>query len=362
MEYSFIGNSNMHLRIEEVVALLSEKEKAQENIPKVLKILSEFKKQLLIIEGKAANNETRINRLLEVLLKCTVQDFSDKLQISELGDDLDAIAVGINTLAEELSDKIRIETENAAKLRDQNITLERINHELASFAYISSHDLQEPLRKINTYISRLQAEEEANLSEQSKFYLERISFSASRMQKLIRDILDYSRLSKTDQKDDRISLREAVEECREEFEEVIAEQDIDLSIGELPDLKIVDKQFKRVISNLLGNSVKFKHPDRRLKITIYSAPAEISQLDALKLNMSKKYCVLHFEDNGIGFSPEYNEKIFEVFQRLHSQSEYEGTGVGLSICKRIVENHGGAIKANGKAGEGVRFDIWLPMN
>ncbi len=330
-------------------------------VKNIISKVNELKEYLVVSDKEAAHYESRINGIMEVLLNYTLMDFSAQAAVSELGDDLDAIAVGINTLAEELQDKIQVERSNSEKLHVQNVKLERTNRELASFAYVSSHDLQEPLRKINTYISRLVEEDQEKLPEQMRFYLERIKSSATRMQNLIRDILEYSKLSTSEVEVDLIHLHALTQEVKDEFEEAFAEKRATFEFNVQCDVRIVPFQYKRLLSNLISNSLKFANPSHPLRISLTSNIASGKDLKHNNLVKSKKYCHLVYTDNGIGYKPEYNEKIFEVFQRLHNQSEFSGTGVGLAICKRIAENHGGAISANGEVGKGVTFDIYLPV-
>ena len=306
-------------------------------------------------DKKQQSYHTRVNNLLDVLLKYTVMDFKEKAPVSDEGDEVDAIAIGINTLAEELEAKIEAEKKHVKRLKEQNIRLERTNKELASFAYVSSHDLQEPLRKINTYISRISAEHKNELPEQAGFYFDRISAAASRMQNLIRDILDYSGINTTDEEVQLIDLNHTMKEVLDELGERLAEVKAEIKYDFICGVKIIPFQFKRLMCNLIGNSIKFRHPERPLKIEIRSSVEEGKG----KKNQAAKFCHINYSDNGIGFENNFRERIFEVFQRLHNQSEYQGTGIGLAICKRIVENHGGSIQATGKPGEGVSFDIDL---
>jgi len=327
----------------------------------IITAINELKEYLVVSDKEAEHYESRINSIMEVLLKYTLMDFSVQATVSELGDDLDAIAVGINTLADELQDKIQVEQANSEKLHEQNVKLERTNRELSSFAYVSSHDLQEPLRKINTYISRLVEEESEQLPEHMRFYLDRIKSSATRMQNLIRDILEYSKLNTADEQIQQTHLHTLTQEVKDDFEEALTEKKATFEFDVQCEVKIVPFQYKRLLSNLVSNSIKFADPARPLKIKLTSNIATGKELKHENLARSKKYCHLIYTDNGIGYSPQYNNKIFEVFQRLHNQSEFSGTGVGLAICKRIVENHEGAINAAGEVGKGVTFNIYLPV-
>jgi signal transduction histidine kinase len=349
------------LRILNIIDLLNSLPASDsKEVQKILEELKELQEYLLAADNQAVNYEARVNSILDVLLKYTLIDFSEQAEVSEAGDDLDAIAVGINTLAEELQDKIEKEVQNAERLQEQNVRLESINKELASFAYVSSHDLQEPLRKINTYISRILSEESDVLSEQNRFYFERIQTASSRMQKLIKDILEYSKLNIKEADLELTDLTVLASEAKDDFREALEEKQGEFVFDPLCKVRIIPFQFRRLLNNLLSNSIKFSEPERPLKITISCRIEKGKGLGALKLAGSKNYCHLSYTDNGIGFEAGYNEKVFEVFQRLHNQSDYQGTGVGLAICKKIVENHGGAITASGRPGAGATFDIYLP--
>lgn len=330
-------------------------------VKNIIAAVEELRDYMRVSDVKARENESRINAILEALLRFTVRDLSRKIEVGELGDDLDAIAVGINTMAEELEEHIRVETQSAERFRDQNKKLERVNKELSSFAYVSSHDLQEPLRKINTYISRIVDEETEPLPQQIKFYLERIRSSASRMQTLIKDILEYSKLSNPDAETKDCDLTMLARDCRKDFEELLQEQGASFSFADLGKVMVVPFQLKRVLNNLISNSFKFRDKERPLQIILRCRIEIGTETGNPELSAVRKYCHLTYSDNGIGFDPVYNQKIFEVFQRLHNnESDYKGTGVGLAICKRIIENHGGAMAAAGEPGKGASFHIFLP--
>ncbi|MGZ4099684.1 MAG: ATP-binding protein, partial [Bacteroidia bacterium] len=259
----------------------------------------------------------------------------------------------------------KIELEKAVKrrtkqLQKKNVELEEANKDLTAFTYISSHDLQEPLRKIKTLVAVLLEEEEKKLSEDGKKYLRGTYNVANRMQMLIEDLLVYSRSKNTERKFEKTNLNLIVREVKKDLGDVIKEKKAKIKVGKLCDANIIRFQFKQLIHNLIGNSLKFSKPRTSPSITIKSKVAFGNKLNNEKLSAKTKYCHLIYTDNGIGFDPQYNERIFGVFQRLHSAEEYNGTGMGLAICKRIVENHSGAITATGRLNKGARFDIYLP--
>ena len=247
-----------------------------------------------------------------------------------------------------------------AKLRSQNDQLEKMNKELESFAYISSHDLQEPLRKIQTFASRITEKEENNLSDYGKNMFNRMQDSAKRMQILIQDLLAYSRTNTTERRFETSDLKQIIAEVKEDLKEELEEKHAIIEANQLCDADIIPFQFRQLLHNLISNSLKFSMPDQPPLIQIKSEIAGGEKFNNEKLRSQNKYCHITFSDNGIGFDNKYSEKIFEVFQRLHGKNEYNGTGIGLSIVKKFVENRDGIITATGELNKGARFDIYIP--
>ncbi|AEI51819.1 ATP-binding protein [Runella slithyformis] len=267
------------------------------------------------------------------------------------------------SFAQELESRVESRTRELGEaneaLEQKNRELEQMNAELQSFAYVSSHDLQEPLRKIQTFSSRI-LEIEKNLSETGKNYFSRMQNAAYRMQVLIDDLLAFSRISSTERKFEHLSLSLIIDEVKTEFHEVIQEKNAIIEYNEVCEAHISPFQFRQLMQNLIGNSLKFTMPERPPHIIIKSEIVEGHLLEHDKLAPNKKYCCITVSDNGIGFEQRFSNRIFEVFQRLHGRDKYEGTGIGLAIVKKIVENHNGVISATGVLNEGATFTIYIP--
>lgn len=250
--------------------------------------------------------------------------------------------------------------ERTKQLADTNSTLARMNKELQSFAYISSHDLQEPLRKIQTFSTQLLERESQNLSDSGKDKFRRMQNSAKRMQTLIDDLLTYSRTSTEERKFETVNLNKIIDEVKDDLKEELQQRHGSIEVHKVCDANIIPFQFRQLLFNLVSNSLKFSNPGNNPRIEIKSeiVPGEKFSNDKLQKNIN--YCHITVSDNGIGFEQQYSEKIFEVFQRLHGKNEFNGTGIGLAIVKRIVENHHGHITARGELNKGATFDIYLP--
>lgn len=245
-------------------------------------------------------------------------------------------------------------------LNQKNLELERSNKELIEFNYAASHDLQEPLRKIQTFISRISELEADNLSEKGKSYLDRIVNSSTRMRVLIDDLLQYSRTNKSDALFAEIDLNTVLEEVKSEFSETIEDNRATINALKLPVIKGISYQIHQLFANLIGNSIKYKKPDEDPTITITYELVKTKEDNILDESHSRFHKIV-FKDNGIGFEQEHAEKIFLLFNRLHGKAEYPGTGVGLAICKKIISNHNGYIKAIGAPNEGASIIIYIPV-
>lgn len=246
------------------------------------------------------------------------------------------------------------------QLKLQNEQLEKMNKELESFAYVSSHDLQEPLRKIQTYVSLITERENDNLSEKGKEQLRRMNKAAKRMRTLIEDLLAFSRTNRNEGIFKITDLDILAAEVKDDLKEELLQKNGTLDVGEMCMVKVISFQMRQLLHNLIGNSLKFSKPDTppRIKITCESKEGRFYNI--AQLQPQTEYFHLRLSDNGIGFEPQYSQKIFEVFQRLHGKDELPGTGIGLAIVKKIVDNHNGVITATGDKGQGATFNVYIP--
>jgi two-component system CheB/CheR fusion protein len=247
-------------------------------------------------------------------------------------------------------------------LENKNKELLNINKELEAFTYASSHDMQEPLRKLQTFAGIILDKENNNLSDTGKNYFRLMQQSAERMQRLIQDLLAFSRISAAERKFEKSNLNLIIDEVKKEFKEEIAEKHAVIEAKEICEVQIIPFQFRQLMHNLIGNSLKFSKPQTPPHIIIKSRNIKNEKLTLEGLLPHKEYCHISISDNGIGFEDEFNTKIFEVFQKLHSKEKYKGTGIGLAIVKKIVENHKGIITATGELNKGATFNIYIPVS
>jgi len=254
------------------------------------------------------------------------------------------------------------EIENLITLEERNLELERNNKELSEFNYVASHDLQEPLRKIQTFISRLEEKEAESFSNKGFQYLERIKTAADRMRSLIDDLLQFSRTNKPDKAFVFSDLNELLENAKQDVAETILDKKATITSDVLPSIQAIPFQIQQLFLNLLSNSLKYSREGVSPIITITYSKVKLDDDQRFKDITKIYYHKIVFTDNGIGFEQKYANKIFDLFSRLHNKSNYSGTGVGLAICKKITDNHNGFILAEGKLNQGAVFTVYLPAN
>jgi len=255
--------------------------------------------------------------------------------------------IGFSKVTRDLTAKKQAEDQMNEYLR----RLEFQNKELEQFVYAASHDMKEPLRKIHLYNSYIASNTANVLDEKSKEYFARSIQAAQRMSSLIEDLLSYSKMAAVTEGYEMIDLNSVVDELSAFHKEEFEQKGVTLEREELPVIRAIPFQIKQLLSNLIDNSVKYKHPEREGHIHIGYE----------KVDRRMQYHKITVRDNGIGFDPAYGAKIFEIFQRLPTAGAVKGTGIGLAICKKIVQNHNGVIEASGKPGEGATFSIYLPV-
>lgn len=311
------------------------------------------------------------------LLKDGVTDFASKNNLMTLPQ---KVVRGIKEAQDslekkEILEKLKMQTAALVianeELKFQNnekekraIELLNANRELLAFNFISSHDLQEPLRKIQTFISRIMENEAENMSEAGKNNMERIQVSATRMRQLIEDLLAFSRVGNTAHNYEMNDLKIIIEDVKSDLKDTIKQKKATIDIIGLVPVNIITFQFRQLIYNLISNALKFSRPDLAPRISIQTTilrhtNSKLEGLSSKLLNCD--YWNLSFKDNGIGFETEFNDLIFVMFKRLHHRDQYAGTGIGLAIVKKIIDNHNGIITANGILNQGTTFEIFIPL-
>ncbi|WP_234733924.1 PAS domain S-box protein [Tellurirhabdus bombi] len=289
------------------------------------------------------------------LLRGTAQDITARKkiewelawQIQERTEELQAINEELNATNEELS--------------EANLRLQQSNENLQQFAYAASHDLQEPLRKIQSFGSLLQTHYAQNLSDGGLDLLQRSRAAAERMSLLVRDLLTYSRLTTQPGEYTSVNLSALVKDVLSDLELAIQEKEARITIDPLPRVLGNARQLTQLLHNLLSNGIKFHQPGDAPIIHVSSHVASVDEIYAIaELSTLRTYICLEVQDSGIGFDEKYLDRIFNMFQRLHGRERYPGTGVGLALCRKVVENHQGYITAKSQPGHGATFQVYLP--
>lgn len=293
---------------------------------------------------KASRSELRERRKAERKLR----DLNETLEsrVAEKTEDLEKVN-------ESLTMEVRERRRAERRLEDANRQLTLRNRELQEFAYAASHDLQEPLRKIRSFADLMQSDLEAQLPQIGREYLDRIDHAADRMMQLIRDLLEYSRVQTDQRESESVDLNRILEEVLLDLEVSVRDTAAEIEADAMPTIEADASQMRQLFQNLISNALKFRRPDvpPRIRITadrIGTADEEIWSISVA--------------DNGIGFETENLDRIFTPFQRLHSRAKYAGTGIGLAICRRIVERHGGSIRAESNSEQGATFTFTLPSH
>ena len=254
-----------------------------------------------------------------------------------------------------VSEDISIFTATHNELRNKIYDLESANEGLEQFAYVASHDLQEPLRKIRAFGDRLQSKYSERLDDTARDYIDRMQKASTRMQRLIDDLLEYSRVGRMHDNKEFLDMNAVLQEVREVLDERISENGADIDLGTLPTIEANANLMKQLFLNLISNAIKFRKEDEPPKIQVWAETVNNEEdLDGIA------HYNFYIKDNGIGFDPKYLDRIFDIFQRLHGRNKYPGTGIGLAICRKIAETHHGEIHATSQAGQGSTFIITLP--
>ncbi|MFD2569544.1 CHASE3 domain-containing protein [Spirosoma soli] len=272
-----------------------------------------------------------------------------------------ALAVSYKLLEQELARRQKTEDQLRAyefKLKEQIRQLEASNEELERFAFVASHDLQEPLRKIQSFADLITERYSSLFDGDSRVFMNKISNSAERMSKLIKDLLNFSRISNHREDFKPVRLNDIVQRILDDQELRIKGLDVKVDVSRLPMLPAVASQMDHLFNNLISNALKFLRPGVQPMLRIQSRPIDGSEYP--ELVRGRRYFEITVEDNGIGFEEKYLDHIFKVFQRLHGKTAFEGTGIGLAICKRVVVYHQGYITARSRPDQGTTFVVVLP--
>ncbi|HNF48017.1 MAG TPA: CHASE3 domain-containing protein [Chitinophagales bacterium] len=264
------------------------------------------------------------------------------------------VTLGIN---QDITDSVM----NIQMLEKQNQELLNANYELSSFNYVASHDLQEPLRKIQMFISRITGDKDNQLSDKSLDFLKKTQDSANRMQILINDLLQYSRISRSEHHFESIHLNQIIADAWSNLAAMVEQKNAIIHADDLPDISGISFQISQLFFNLIGNSLKYTDGSRVPEIHISSTVVNGASIPFSSASADKNYLRISVLDNGIGFEQQYAQKIFTLFQRLHDKNTFSGTGIGLAICKKIIDNHNGFIEAKGYPGKGAEFILYFPI-
>jgi light-regulated signal transduction histidine kinase (bacteriophytochrome) len=240
--------------------------------------------------------------------------------------------------------------------------LKEKNSELEQFAQVTSHDLQEPLRKILIYTDMIKTDLENKLTERSKINIDKVCDATQRMSNSLRELLNYTSIAKNEQFT-LVDLNETIKHVSDDLELVINAKKAIINVGTLPIIRAIPLQMQQLFYNLLNNALKFSKPDQPPVVEISARRLYANEIkNTFTLAPGKQYVEITVKDNGIGFEQKYANQVFIIFQRLNDRSKFEGTGIGLSLCKKVIDNHGGLISVSAKPYEGATFSIVLPQD
>jgi PAS domain S-box-containing protein len=307
-------------------------------------------------EYRVVNLKNKEQRIIRATAKVFYDDNNEAYLVSGIVQDITKQKMN----EQELENQVELRTK---ELQLANMQLQQTNQELEQFAYVASHDLQEPLRKIRMFSGILQTHPLIDNDPEGHLYFNKIVGSADRMTNLIKDLLHFSRVTAKEELFSKVDLNEIVRNVEHDFELLIQQKKASITIGELPTIEAIALQMNQLFYNLIGNALKFTSDNEAPVISISSRAALTNEIQQhAGLLPSEKYQLITISDQGIGFDSFLKEKIFTIFQRLNPRDKYEGTGIGLALCRKIVLAHGGAIWAESELNKGATFYILLPLN
>jgi light-regulated signal transduction histidine kinase (bacteriophytochrome) len=300
------------------------------------------------VKGKAMHEGWRVRKDMTM--------FWGSVVITALHDD-DNTIIGFSKVTRDLTERKLAEE----KMKDYARELEFQNQELQQFAFAAAHDMKEPLRKIQLYTTSILNNLSGQIPEKERDYLARSAEAVSRMQRLIDDILTYSRTSVGNEAMELVDLQQLLTEVRGSYLESMSETKAVIEFHQLPTVPGIPFQLRQLFDNIIGNALKYRHPDRTPHVTLTCEKIASPFFTGDRQNTSRNVYKISVKDNGIGFEQKYAEKIFEMFNRLHTRYNYPGTGIGLALCRKIVQNHKGNLTATGTPNQGATFHIFLPI-
>lgn len=267
--------------------------------------------------------------------------------------------ISIIVFLEDMSHRMQYAAE-VADLERKLDELTMVNKELEEFAYIASHDMHEPLRKVHSFASRLKEKYSLSLEEEAQNYLDRIVAATQNARHMIDGLMEFSRLSRNGFGFERVQMNTILADALSDIELKIEETQTHLTVEDLPRMMVIPVQIKQLFTNIILNAIKFSKEDSHPHIIIQSHKLSAREIAKHKLDKNSNYYQFNVTDNGIGFEAEYASTIFQMFQRLNEKHEYPGSGIGLALCKKIVDNHHGLCMANGTLGQGTTISFILP--